>query len=204
MKNIISIAVTEALSTRSDQDDANVLRLKTLLTRLMQDLPSEEGYLEVGALDVGYFGSALQGQKAVRAYAAITETLLKDEEPPAFKAAVEGNGEQHSKCKFFGGEFFRIIKEKDPFPTPVGIYFYAGATFQSRLRAAVGRARPFLAPQAILICDNWKLSSVRHGAWEGVASLRPWKVAFRELRGEDPADPEGFGEGVGIFYVELS
>jgi hypothetical protein len=204
MKNILEEALKEASTKNPERgDSAQGFRLQALVSRLAKELSPEEAYLEVGGGDGEYFGRALQGRNGITAFAAVTPTELTSGGSEVFKSFVQSNAKAHPSCAFYDGDFFLYMANSGAFPKPVGIYFYDGMCRQSSLRAAAGRARKFLAPQSIFLVGHWAQAQARKGTWEGIEMLRPRSVRFREVGMAERDDIEGFGDGLGAFYLEI-
>lgn len=196
MDNVIDAAVGEALKGLMSANGHGKNGIPFLLGCLAKKLPANEAHLAVGA-DAG----CLEETAPHATVLAMASPGERDKgRVLTIQAAIRKHGAARTETKFLEGDFFQLVVKGLPFSTPVGLYYYAGATFQSNLRAAIIRARSFLALKAVVVLDNWNLPSVRAGTWEGVAGLRPSELAFRELPSEMPERPNGFGNGCALFH----
>ncbi len=204
MKNLLEKTVRAVVSEEVPPDvHPYDFRLQELIRRLAQELPSDEAYLEVGGRDGEYFEQALKAGKDITAYATVTPAELSSGSSEIFKSMVKGKAESHPECLFFDGDFFLYMANRGAFHKPVGIYFYDGMCRQSSLRAAIGRARNFLAPQSIYLVGHWARAEARKGTWEGLELLRAKCMCFQEIGTGAYDSVEGFAEGVGAFYLEI-
>jgi hypothetical protein len=197
MENVIEYAVRVSMKSSVNGGARRAgLLVRNLLRSLAKKLPEGEVHLAVGAdpeiLD------EVAPHAVVLAMASPGD--FGGGQVPALQDSIRKHSERHPGSRFLDGDFFQVIGRGAPFSKPVGLYYYAGATYQSNLRAAVVRAAAFLAPQAIAVFGNWSVPSARAGAWEGVAELGPRQLAFFDLPGESPDRPNGFGNGCGVFH----
>lgn len=176
---------------------------RLLLNRLVKSLPEGEAYLEIGVHIGATFISALFDNKGKTAYACDDFSEFREGGDPAVKffANLERHASEIATPTIFRENCWELSKKEKPFEKPVGVYFYDGNhSGESQLRAIKEYAR-FLAPEAIVIIDDWNWKHVRIATWRGIAEVMPKKLQFQEVLDEKGSQPVGFWNGIGAFHI---
>lgn len=178
-------------------------KVRTLLNRLVRQLPSSEAYLEIGTHRGSTLVSALLDNANVTAYACDDFSGFREggDPEPDFKANLKKYETRLPPVTFYKMDCFELSKKEKPFEKPVGVYFYDGFhDSQTQYKAIVEYSR-FWAKETIVIIDDWNWDWLREATWKGMSKINPKKVWFQALPSRGDADEENFWNGVGAFWV---
>lgn len=200
MKNVLEKVVQELRTTDPSPIAPDVPGLppktRMLLHRLVAQLPHGEGYLDVGCGTGASVISALLDHPDKVAYGV---PVWKNSGKADYQTHTARYAERLPPIQLFEDDFFHVIR-RPPFSLPIGIYYYDGPHLLSSQRAAIGRARLFLAPESIFIVTPWSFPPVREGTWLGLHDLQPKAVSYYDLSSRAPGKKD-FGNGLGVFFI---
>lgn len=205
MDNILPKIIEELKSPPSciapDVDGYTSAKVRMLLHRLLDHLPADETYLEIGCWQGATLISALLDHPAARAVVCDNWSEFKHvESKKIFFANLAKYESRLPKIKVFEQDCFTLGAKE--LPEPIGVYFYDGNhTFEAQ-RKAITRFVPFLAKKAIVIIDDWNHAPVKAGTQKGWEEVKPAKLDSYELPANCNGDRENYWNGIGAFYVE--
>lgn len=131
-------------------------RVEHLLNRLVRAMPEEEAYLEVGTLEGRTLESAAMGNFSKRLIA-FDHELKYLASPQGLPANVE---------------FRRMPWQDAQILPPIGVAFYDGEHSELDTRGFTQSVQRFLAPEAVIVFDDWDRASVRKGVLSAVPALQ--------------------------------
>lgn len=128
-------------------------RVEHLLNRLVQAMPQDECYLEVGTLEGRTLEAASVGNDGKRLYG-VDPCEKYDMEPAPISPNV-----------MFLKSTWQSALEDYKFPRELGVVFYDGDHSKEQTQAFMYRVARHMADEAILVLDDWDRMSVREGAF---------------------------------------
>jgi hypothetical protein len=176
---------------------------RLLLNRLVKALPPEEAYLEIGIHTGATVISALVGNRNKTAYACDDFSGFREVYDPEiiFRENWKRHEREMAPLTLFKESCWTLSTKEKPFEKPIGVYFYDGDhEGESHTRAIVEFAR-FLAPESIIIIDDWNWLHVRGASWRGIAKVMPKRLYFREVLSAAESQPVDFWNGIGAFHI---
>lgn len=127
-------------------------RVEHLLNGLVRAMPADEAYLEVGTLEGRTIEAAARGNP--------TKRLIAFDHELKYRAEVRNLPSNVD---------FRKVPWQDAHDLPpIGVAFYDGDHSALDTRGFVHSVERHLAPNAILVFDDWDRASVREGVWSAV------------------------------------
>lgn len=203
MKNVIQRAID---SVPDDVQDPfpdiwcmSTPKVKCLLNRLMQFLPRDESYMEIGIHQGGTLIPALAGHPFVDAIAVDNWSQFEAMKTGSAKAFFYQNLVKHySKLptiRIVDLDIWKLLVAPD-LRKPLGMVFYDGdhdVKYQRKLFTAI---RPHLAQEAILIVDDYDDPPVKEGSELGINDERWKSVDFVYVSGK-----MGYHNGIGIYHL---
>lgn len=127
-------------------------RVEHLLNRLVARMPQTEAYLEVGTLEGRTLDAAAYGNDG-KLLVGCDPCIKYDEKPAPFPPNV----------RFQQVGWQALLAQ--PFPMPLGCVFYDGDHSAAETAAFMRAVTPHLAPEAVLVLDDWDRVTVREGAF---------------------------------------
>jgi Methyltransferase domain len=205
MDNILPQIIEELKSPPNciapDVDGYTSAKVRMLLHRLLDHLPADETYLEIGCWQGATLVSALLDHPDARAVACDNWSEFKHVD--AKRVFFENLAKYDSrlpKIKVFEQDCFTLGPRE--LPGSIGVYFYDGNhSFESQ-RRAITQFIPFLAKKSIVIIDDWNHGPAKDGSQKGWEEVKPSKLEFYELPANFNGDTENYWNGIGAFYVE--
>lgn len=203
MKNVIQQAIAcvpEVVEDLfPDVKGMTTPKVRCFLNRLLQFLPREEAYLEIGIHQGGTLIPALAGHPFVDAIACDNWSQFEAMETGSAKAFFYQNLAKHySKLptiRIVDLDIWKFLSAPD-LRKPLGMVFYDGDHDSKHQRKLFTAVRPHLAAEAILIVDDYDHPPVKEGSELGIKD-QPWKsVDFVYLSGK-----AGYHNGMGIYHV---
>jgi precorrin-6B methylase 2 len=205
MKNVLpeiiaDLEANEPLSLAPDVPGMTSPRVRMLLHRCVAAIPPEEAYLEIGCLRGSTLISALLDHKEVTAYAC--DIHLDDVVKKLFNENLDRYKSRLPELTFFAESCWEVVK-KAPFKKPIGVYFYDGGHGEIDQKKAIVQFKQFLAPESIVIVDDWNWPWVKKGTMAGIEEIKPKNVWFQELLTPKNGYYPGFWNGIGAFHLQL-
>lgn len=138
-------------------------RVEHLLNRLVQAMPADEAYLEVGTLEgrtleaasIANDGKTLIGCDPCEKY---------DTVPGGFSPNVT----------FLRSTWQDVLNA--PMKKPIGLAFYDGDHSREQTAEFMRHLQPVLAREAVLVLDDWDRESVREGAFRAAECYPSWRL----------------------------
>jgi predicted O-methyltransferase YrrM len=136
-----------------------------LLNQLVACLPADgtDCYLEVGTYQGKSLVGALQGNPGRVAVACDNFSLFDDPVTPRNQKLLKENLARHGliqQARLFDCDFRALLgrwrEERLP---PIGAYFFDGPHDEESQYQAIRLVEPLLAPQAIVVVDDWRLAA---------------------------------------------
>lgn len=190
-------------------------KVRMLLNRLVAALPSEEAHFEVGCFRGATLISALLDHHDVTSYACddFSGTAAWPNTKQIFESNLQKYKDRLPSIKFYEESCWNLPKKK-PFQKPIGIFFYDGDHSYESQRRAIVEFAPFLASQVIILVDDWNWQQVREGTFQGLCQMRPMKMSYFELPGNEdmpwtissaivPHSIPNYSNGIGAFHLHL-
>jgi len=150
------LEVSRSLDLCPDVEGQLSLKKQQLLNLAYRLLPPDEAYLEVGTYHGKSLLSALIGSPLRPTYACdnfsefdVNSLSITLENLHTYNLA--------EAVTFYDCDFREIFTPRR-LPVPIGVYFYDGAHDEESQYQAIKQAEPFLADEALVIVDDWRLA----------------------------------------------
>lgn len=165
-------------------------RVEHLLNRLVQAMPQDECYLEIGTLEGRTLEAASVGNDG--------KTLIGVDPCEKYETVPDGFGPNVTFIKAGWQEVLR----RSVLSQPVGLVFYDGDHSADQTAGFMLRVPEALADEAVLVLDDWDRESVREGAFFA-AERSEWRL-LREMPcyGDGVTAPQNwfsYSFGVAVF-----
>ncbi len=177
------------------------LKKQQLLNLAFRFLDEGEAYFEVGT----YLGKSLLSAMIDNAprpvFACDNFSQFSDNTYEALRANL---AKYHfaDRVTFFNCDFLEVYS-KSRLTLPVGLYFYDGAHDDASQYEAIKRVEPFLANEALVLVDDWRLAN-DSGSYAKDATMRAvaessatWELLY-ELPARFNGDRAMWWNGVGV------
>lgn len=203
MKNVIQRALQcvppDVEDSFPDVTCMSTPKVKCFLNRLMQFLPRDESYMEIGIHQGGTLIPALAGHPFVDAIAVDNWSQFEAMETGSAKGFFYRNLAKHfSKLptiRIVDHDVWKFLAAPD-LKKPLGMVFYDGDHNPNDQRKLFTAIRPHLAQEALLIVDDYDHPPVKEGSELGIKD-QPWKsVDFVYLSGSS-----GYHNGMGLYHL---
>ncbi|GMU91446.1 MAG: hypothetical protein AMXMBFR4_05040 [Candidatus Hydrogenedentota bacterium] len=177
------------------------IKKQKLLNLAFNMLGENEAYLEIGTYHGKSLISAMIGNPARPVFACDNFSQFEDNSLETAISNLERYG-LRDRVIFYNADF-RTVYTREKLPVPVGLYFYDGAHDFDSQYEAIKRAEPFLADEALVIVDDWRLDPVDSRSYAKDATLRAaqestgWELLY-ELPARFNGDRAMWWNGVGV------
>lgn len=177
------------------------LKKQQLLNLAFGLLAPGEAYLEVGTYQGKSLLSAMLNNPSRPVFACDNFSQFEDNSFETARANLAKHG-YLEQVTFYDCDFLEVYT-RDRLPVPVGLYFYDGAHDYDSQYAAIARAEPFLANEALVLVDDWRFaedsgSCAKEATLNAVrSSSAEWTLLY-ELPARFNGDRAMWWNGVGV------
>jgi hypothetical protein len=162
-------------------------RVEHLLNRLVQMMPADEAYLEVGTLEGRTLEAAASGNDGKQLYG-VDPGDKYGMVPEPFTPNIV----------FYKSTWQSFLKETN-LPMPVGCVFYDADHSAEQTADFMDRVEGFLAEEAVLVLDDWDRESVRLGAFRAGHHWTLLRECPEYTDGTGHQHHFGYAHGVGVW-----
>lgn len=178
-------------------------KMRLMLNRLVQELPRDEIYFEIGSHKGATLISALLDHRTAIAHACDNWSEFKERDARAcFFENLRRYQPRLPEIVVHEEDCFKLA-EREALRGPIGIYFYDGDHSRESQRRAITAYAPSFASEVIVLVDDWNWEPARAGTAEALAQLKPKESYFVEFKAGHNGDIHNFWNGVGAFHLRL-
>ena len=191
-----------------DIDGMIGVKKQRLLNLAYAHLDADEAYLEVGTWQGKSLIAAMTGNPPRPTFACddFSEWFVAKGRRLDLEGIVKRNLTRYGlepRVTFYREPFQQIFTH-EKLPAPIGVYFYDAAHDHASQYAGVKLAEPFLADEAIVVVDDWRLapdsqSYAKAGTEQAIAeSPHDWRLLY-ELPARFNGDRAMWWNGVAVY-----